>query len=166
MKGGVFMSKSIHIREAKISDFKIIYELNKSALGYDYPDDTTKERLELILKRPTDRVFIAEYGGEAAGYIHGSDYECLYCDSLKNIMALAVDEKFRGHGIGRKLLAAAEAWAAMSGSAGVRLTSGFERTEAHEFYKHCGYLLRKEQKNFLKLFFRPAAFERIIIKGL
>jgi GNAT superfamily N-acetyltransferase len=160
------MSKSIHIREAKPDDFKLIFELNKNALGYDYPEDTTQQRLKSILKRPTDKVYIAEYGGEAAGYIHASDYECLYCDSLKNIMALAVDEKFRGHGIGKKLLAAVEAWAAMSGSAGVRLVSGFERTEAHEFYKRCGYMLRKDQKNFIKLFFRPAAFERIIIKGL
>lgn len=160
------MKSNIHIREAKPDDFGRICELNNTALGYDYPEGATKERLRAILARPTDRVYVAEYGGEVAGYVHGSDYECLYCDSLKNIMALAVDEKFRGLGIGRKLLSSMEIWAEMSGCAGVRLVSGFERAEAHEFYRRCGYMLRKDQKNFLKLFLMPVEFERIIIKDL
>ncbi len=160
------MNDHIHIREARIDDVNRIRELNKAALGYDYPIDKTRDRLKCILARPADRVYVAEYGGEVAGYVHACDYECLYCDPLKNIMAIAVDEKFRGRGIGRKLLSAIEVWAEMSGCAGVRLNSGFERTDAHEFYRRCGYMLRKDHKNFLKLFLRPIEFERIIIKDL
>lgn len=160
------MNDHIHIREAKLEDAKRICELNKAALGYDYPEDKTKRRLKFIMARRTDRVYIAEYNGEVAGFVHGADYECMHCDSLKNVVALAVDERFRGCGIGRKLLSAVEVWAEMSGCAGVRLTSAFSRTEAHEFYKHCGYIVRKEQKNFLKLFLKPVEFERIVIKDL
>lgn len=142
----------IIIREALSGDYKRVCELNRICLGYDMPKDKTLERLELILKRPSDRVFIAEYNGETAGYVHAADYECTYCESIKNIMAIAVDEKYRGLGIGRKLLKAAEDWAKTCGCDGVRLVSGSARTETHKFYLRCGYTLRKDAKNFIKLF--------------
>ncbi len=145
------MSETI-IRKAHLSDVSRIRELNRTGLGYDYPEDKTLKRLNAILRRPTDIIFVAEYNGEAAGYIHAADYECTYCDSLKNIMAIAVDERYRGKGIGRKLLETAEGWAKSCGCSGVRLVSGCERTQAHKFYLHCGYTLRKEAKNFIKYF--------------
>jgi GNAT superfamily N-acetyltransferase len=158
------MKKGIRIREARMDDCGRICELNRTALGYDYPEDMTCKRLGFILQRPTERVFVAEYEGGVAGYVHACDYECIYMDSLKNILAIAVDERYRGFGIGKKLLGAAEAWADKSGCAGVRLVSSMSRTGAHEFYKRCGYTLRKEQKNFIKLFFKPVVFERIVFK--
>ncbi|MDU7240267.1 MAG: hypothetical protein E6292_01645 [Clostridium sp.] len=35
---------------------------------------------------------------------------------------------------------------------GIRLVSGIERENAHRFYERNGYIYRKEQKNFIKLF--------------
>jgi len=120
--------------------------------GYDYPKEKTEIRLKFILSRSTDKLFVACEGKEVVGYIHGSDYECTYSDSLKNIMAIAVDEKYRGKGIGKLLLESLEKWAVDDGCIGVRLVSGMNREKAHEFYLHCGYNLRKEQKNFIKIF--------------
>ena len=71
---------------------------------------------------------------------------------MKTIVALAVDEAFRGAGAGRMLLEAAEHWARQCGCCGVRLVSGFDREQAHRFYLHCGYRNRKTQFNFVKLF--------------
>lgn len=142
----------IVVREATPDDCRRVCELNRKSLRYDYPEDKTLERLKTILKRPSDKVFVAEYSGKVAGYVHAADYECAYCDSLKNITAIAVDKKCRRLGIGGKLLKAAENWAKSCGCAGVRLVSGFERKEAHMFYLRCGYTLRKEAKNFIKLF--------------
>jgi GNAT superfamily N-acetyltransferase len=136
----------IIIREAVPEDCKRIREIDKLSLGYDYPEDKTKERLELILSMPTDKVFVAFYGKELAGYAHVSDYEC------KNLMALAVDVKYQGLGIGRRLLEEAERWSQNCGSLGLRLTSGIDRQGAHKFYLRCGYTLRKECKNFIKYF--------------
>lgn len=140
------------IRDCAADDYKRIYEINKHAFGYDYPLEKTKTRLVEILQRPTDQIFVACVEDKVVGYIHGSDYECTYSDSLKNIMAIAVDEQYRGQGIGKALLSAVEDWAKESCCCGVRLVSGFDRTKAHEFYLHCGYSLRKQQKNFNKLF--------------
>lgn len=142
----------ITIREAVPADCKRMCEINRTALGYDYPENKTLDRLEFILKRPSDIVFVAEYMGDIAGYVHGADYECTYCESLKNVISIAVDEKYRGLGIGRKLLEAVERWAKEDRYEGVRLTSGFARMEAHKFYLQCGYHVRKEAKNFIKLF--------------
>ena len=140
------------IREAVISDYKDLCSLNKNGLGYDYPEEKTKEKLRLVLSLPTDRIFVAELDGKLVGYIHLSAYECIYFESLKNILTLVVDENYRHQGIGRQLIQAGERWAKETGSKGIRLSSGFNRTEAHQFYQHCGYTMRKEQKNYMKLF--------------
>jgi len=146
------MDNGIVIRRAEMRDALRISEINRSALGYEYSLEDTQQRLERMLSRGTNRVWVACCGGEIAGYIHGSDYECLYCAPLKNIMALAVDEKHRGRGVGRQLLSELESWAKEESCAGVRLVSGFDRLGAHRFYYCCGYSLRKEQKNFIKYF--------------
>ena len=68
----------------------------------------------------------------------------------KNILGIAVDPAFRHQGIGRALLNAVEEWGKQSGACAVRLVSGMERTGAHLFYQHCGYLRSKEQLNMKK----------------
>jgi len=140
------------IRKAAIEDYEDIYRLNKEGLGYDYPVEKTKDKLQVILNLTEDKIFVADHEGKVAGYIHLSSYECTYCDNLKNIMALVVDEAYRKMGIGRRLIQTAEEWAKESGSKGIRLVSGYNRTTAHQFYLACGYVLRKEQKNFIKWF--------------
>lgn len=140
------------LREATEKDAHYICELNKNAFGYDYPEDKTEERLKYIMSRVTDKILVACDGDITVGYIHGADYECVYSDSLKNIMAIAVDENYRGRGVGKLLLSAVEQWARDTGCAGVRLVSGFNREKAHQFYYHCGYTNRKDQKNFIKIF--------------
>jgi GNAT superfamily N-acetyltransferase len=140
------------IRPAVEQDAEAIYGLNLNSLGYDYPLEDTRRRLALILSKAGNRIFVAQLTGRVVGYIHAADYECSYTDSLKNIMALAVDEEERGHGIGRALLSVAEDWARESGAAGVRLNSGMDRENAHRFYEACGYTNRKNQKNFIKRF--------------
>lgn len=142
----------IKIRKVMEDDAERIYEINKFSFGYDYPREKTKERLKHIMKRETDKIFVACDKDLVIGYIHGSDYECTYADSLKNIMAIAVDEKYRGLGVGKKLLFTIEQWAKENNCTGVRLVSGYNREEAHQFYLRCGYSLRKEQKNFIKIF--------------
>lgn len=141
----------IVIRSASELDAPAVCALNEYALGYQFELAATRQRLELILQRPTDRIFIAEADGRVAGYAHAADYECTYAKSLKNILAIAVDESFRGYGVGRALLTAVEDWARESGASGVRLVSGFNREGAHKFYLACGYRVRKDQKNFIKM---------------
>ncbi len=142
----------IEIREAAISDCTAIYDLNKNSLGYDYPLEKTQVQLQKILTGGTEKIFVACIDGGIAGYIHAADYECLFENSRKNIIGIAVDRRYQNQGIGTALVAAVEEWAKNTGAAGVRLVSGSNRHEAHRFYTAKGYRMRKEQKNFVKYF--------------
>lgn len=148
---------NVMIRPARVEDAEAIWELNEAALGYVYPLSKTSERLRQALESPFNRVLVAcDETGRTLGYIHAADYDNTYTDRLKNILALAVRPDCQGNGVGRALLRAAEDWARQTGCAGVRLVSGHNRTGAHQFYQRCGYFMRKEQKNFIKLFDRDA----------
>lgn len=146
------MEADLIIRPAVLEDADALYEINRDALGYDFPLEQTRTRLEYILATGRDHVFVAELSGRVVGYIHSADYDCIYQPPLKNILALAVREEARGKGVGKALITAAEDWAKASGCKGVRLVSGFNRMGAHGFYLACGYTDRKNQKNFIKIF--------------
>lgn len=63
-----------------------------------------------------------------------------------------VDENYRRTGVGKSLMESMESWAKQSGSARIRLVSGYNREIAHKFYLKCRFTLRKERKNFIKWF--------------
>lgn len=140
------------IRLAQLDDAESIYLLNKNTLGYGMELEETKKRLEIVLERTTDKVWVAVLNGTVVGYVHAADYECTYMKSLKNILALAVFTEYQGQGFGKLLLEKVEEWSYNSGCSGVRFTSGYDRERAHEFYKHCQYIHRKNAKNFIKQF--------------
>ena len=55
------------------------------------------------------------------------------------ITALAVAEHARRTGVGKALLYGAEARARQNGAVRIELTSAGQRTDAHAFYRSCGY---------------------------
>jgi len=148
------MINEIVIRVAENEDAESIQQINLLTLGYDYDIDSPAIQLTTILNNENSKIFVAEIENRVVGYIHGSDYNCTYASSMKDIIGLAVLAEYRRYGIGRKLLEKLEEWAKNDGSEGIRLVSGFDRLNAHEFYIRCGYEERKKQKNFFKLFER------------
>lgn len=138
------------IRECALSDAQALSQLNHDELGYDYGIELTSEKLNLLLSSASDKLFVAETDNTVIGYIHANDYDLLYAPHMKNIMGIAVSSSYRKHGIGRALLRKIEEWAISTGAESVRLVSGSERKDAHEFYKKCGYVQNKEQLNFRK----------------
>lgn len=140
------------IRECCAEDADSLYKINRDSLGYDYPLELTKNKLEKLIESPAEKIFVAVVENKIVGYIHASDYDVIYADHYKNILGIAVDEKYRQNGIGKALLSEAEKWGKETGAVGIRLCSGSTRTEAHLFYRHCGYKNCKEQINFKKTF--------------
>jgi GNAT superfamily N-acetyltransferase len=143
--------EQINVREITITDYNDIYLLNQE-LGYLYSIEKVKERITFITENTKDIILVALQGNEVIGYIHGSPYELLYSDSLINILGFVVKEKFRNAGVGNLLINKLEYWARDNGYSGVRLASGFNRLDAHRFYEKHGYINRKDQKNFIKIF--------------
>ena len=66
------------IREARLSDCAAIARLNREEMGYDYPEEQTREKLRACLANPAHKVLVAEGGGEVLGYLHLADYDVLY----------------------------------------------------------------------------------------
>lgn len=139
------------VRKCKLSDLETIHALNAQELGYLCSMELTRRKLEKALCSDSERIYVAQIGGEVVGYVHACDYELLYYPSMKNIMGIAVNINYQRMGIGKALLQAVETWAKDTDCAGVRLVSGAERGNAHRFYQSCGYCCGKDQKNFKKL---------------
>ncbi len=152
-RGSKKSSKQImrfYIRDARPEDAPALTWLNKVAMGYEYPEDKTAEKLALLLNDGRNKILIAELEGSVVGYLHLVDYDVLYGEHLKNIMGIAVNPAYQRRGIGKSLLTAAENWAKKQGAAGIRLVSGESRTGAHAFYRSLGYQGNKMQLNLKK----------------
>lgn len=143
---------SYRVRLARLTDADRINVITRDALGYPCAPEQTRAQLSRVLASPGNRVFIVcdDADDSAAGFLHAANYETLHAGSMKSIVSLAVDGAYRGLGLGRMLLAAVECWAREEHCEAVRLVSAEHRKEAHAFYEHCGYHLRKVQKNYIK----------------
>ena len=142
------------IREIKSTDYKDIYLLNQefNPKLCSFSAERVKERIDYIVNNTKDIIFLSEQGNEVIGYIHGSPYELLYEDSLINVLGFVVKEQYRNLGVGNMLMEGLEFWAKEKDFYGTRLVSGSDRLNAHKFYEKHGYVSRKNQKNFIKMF--------------
>lgn len=138
------------IQEAEITDYEAIYRLNRDEMGYGYPINKTRHKLEQIMESDSDKIYVAIAEDHVVGYVHGNDYDTIYAPHMKNIMGIAVSSAYKRKGIGRALLNAVEEWAKQTGAEAVRLVSGSGRTNAHLFYRSCGYSGDKTQLNLKK----------------
>lgn len=137
------------VREVRLEDAAAIAEVNREALGYDFPLESTEDQLARIIKAPNVVLFVA-VDSDVLGYIQLSDYENTYHRPLKNLITLAISPRHQRRGVGRLLLQAGEEWARADGACGVRLVTGQNRVDARKFYAANGYEVRKEQTNLIK----------------
>lgn len=141
---------NVLIRPARLSDASAIKMLSRDCLGYDFPEDVLRQKLGRALADDAQRVWVAEVDGKVVGYLHAEGYDVLYAPHMKNILGIAVSGDCRRQGIGCRLLEALEDWGRETGAKLIRLNSGEIRTEAHAFYRSCGYFSNKKQLNFKK----------------
>lgn len=142
---------NIVIRKATVDDAQAISEISSNDLGYACTAEFVKNKLA-GLDMSREAVFVSETENGVIGYIHIEKYDTLYCETLANVLGLAVSLNSRRKGAGRLLIQAAECWAKEIGAKGVRLNSGGSRTAAHSFYRSVGYDDEKTQIRFLKEF--------------
>ena len=121
-----------------------------SALGYpcDIPD--AMERIGAILGNDRQALVLARHAGAVCGLIAlDFMYYLPLGTTTCRVTALVVTPTAQGLGIGRTLLKEAERRARVGGAARIELTSGAQRTEAHAFYRACGY--KDSSVRFVKL---------------
>jgi GNAT superfamily N-acetyltransferase len=109
-------------------------------LGYELSLAQVQEILGQLGTTAADHVLLARDGRDALGVIALHRATMLHAHRpVMRVMSLVVRDSARGRGIGKVLMARAEALARETGCSSVELTSGLRRADAHEFYRALGY---------------------------
>lgn len=114
-------------------------------LGYPTSSADVARRLER-LDPDRNRVWTALAGDEVVGWVHVFLSERLDQEPFVELGGLIVAPSWRGRGLGRRLMLAAEDWGRRRGCALFRIRSHEKRGEAHRFYERMGYRRVKRQQ--------------------
>jgi GNAT superfamily N-acetyltransferase len=148
------MATEFTVRLASAKDAAAIAALS-AELGYPVKPSTMGERLGRVLGLDDQRVLVAEgREGDLCGWLHARRLESLETGLRVEIFGLVVSPQARRRGVGRLLMARAEAWAAEISAESVVVRSNAKRLESHSFYPALGYLPWKTQVVYRK---RPGA---------
>lgn len=139
-------------------------------LGYPIGAGEVERRHKAVRQGDGHGVFVAEEGGRVIALLHVYARPALDKPPEAVVQAIVVDQAYRGGGVGKALMAAAENWAAERGFRSVALTSSISRSAAHAFYSELGYRCEATSHLFRKnLALRlesivselPAGFDRL-----
>ncbi len=121
-------------------------------LGYPEQLIDFDKRFSLINKLPHHHLVVAEtlVDKNVIAWMHLEIRYLLFSTFRVEISAIIVDEKFRGNGIGKRLLNYAENWTKNCGFKEVFLYTQTNIEDMNNFYMKNGYLYAKELKMFIK----------------
>lgn len=114
-------------------------------LGYPASPDEIKVRFLELQTLPNHLLMVI---GDGQGWIHLEIVFDLIEAKKVEIKALVVDEKFRGQGLGKKLLQASREWAEKNGLDTIYLSCNIIRDRAHAFYLREGFIKNKTSHFF------------------
>jgi GNAT superfamily N-acetyltransferase len=131
----------MRIRPARGADAEAVDEL-LDQLGYPQNGQAaTAARIQTWVDDPSSAAYVADVEGDLLGVV--AVHVCLFFErdgAWGRITALVVSDRARGRGVGSRLVAAAESFAASHGCLRMEVTSADRRTDAHEFYRRRGYI--------------------------
>ncbi|TWS99271.1 GNAT family N-acetyltransferase [Streptococcus cuniculipharyngis] len=137
------------LRSLTQNDVPALAELAQ-VLGYPVEEAFVAQQLAQLLVDESHFILGYEKDGQLVGFLDSQVYESLYAPKGFNVLGLVVLPSHQGQGIGRELLTALEEEASNRAFAFIRLNSGSQRLNAHEFYRRCGYEGDKMQVRFFK----------------
>ena len=131
----------IVIREIESKDYMFIATIWRDVLGIlSATDKNVVQTFEKMKGDSRYRTFVADVNGNIVGFV--TTVETLAIDQPNGyikVNGLAVLPEFQHCGIGRMLMECVEKLADERNISLIGLASGFQRTNAHEFYEHLGY---------------------------
>lgn len=130
---------AVQVRDAETSDAEALARLC-TQLGYPAEPASMPARLARLDAAGDARALVATEGGNVLGLATVHLRHALnHAAPLAQLSLLVVDERARGRGVGRTLVAAAEAWARERGCHRMIVTTALQRSDAHAFYERIGY---------------------------
>lgn len=129
------------IREIESKDYISVAALWRDVLGFlSVTDENAVKTYEKMKDDNRYCTFVADVDGSVVGLV--TTVETLAIDHPNGyikVNGLAVLPEFQHHGIGKMLMERVEKLASERNISLIGLASGFQRTNAHEFYEHLGY---------------------------
>jgi GNAT superfamily N-acetyltransferase len=130
-------------REAAPSDFPAIAGLYRQLHPGDpvVDDGSDREVFDQILATPNLSLFVLEEGGSvvATTYLNVIPNMTRSVSPYAVIENVVVDERLRGTGLGKQIMAATLDAAWQAGCYKVMLQTGSRRPATHAFYRACGF---------------------------
>ena len=144
------MATTLAIRPPHDEDAAALAALSEQ-LGYPVSADELRARLSAVAANDQAAVLVAtDAADRPIGWVHVELKRTLVAPLTAQIMALVVDDAARNRGVGKELLAAAEAWASARGCRHMIVGTRVTRQRAHRFYQREGYALHKTSHFFEK----------------
>jgi GNAT superfamily N-acetyltransferase len=136
---------AIEIRPATGDDAAALAKLSNE-LGYPTTPVRASERLDALVGSADNAVFVACLPvGPVVGWIHVFVALRVESDRFAELGGFVVSGPYRRGGLGRQLLAAAEAWAVTRRVRMLRVRSRVQRSDAKRFYEGLGFAVAKQQ---------------------
>ena len=133
------LPEDIDLRGAIPGDARDVATL-LTLLGYPCEPADAAERIATVLHNDRQALVLARQAGIVSGLLAlDFMYYLPLGTTTCRVTALVVSEDAQGQGIGRLLLRDAERRARQAGATRLELTSAAHRTEAHAFYRACGF---------------------------
>jgi ribosomal protein S18 acetylase RimI-like enzyme len=143
------MSDALNIRPATAADEPLIRELASRLGSFPLPawrtaDEIAEADCSAMLHaisqgRAGDEVLIANRGGAIVGVLHMMVASDFYGRPHAHISVLSVSKAAEGTGVGRALIAHAEAWTRRRGLSLLTLNVFSTNTRARRLYEHAGF---------------------------
>jgi GNAT superfamily N-acetyltransferase len=140
---------SVAVRRATVEDAEAIAGLS-GELGYPATVEQSQARLRAILGADDHVVLVACDDGDVVAWVHAFVALRVEYEPFIEISGFVVAEPLRGRGVGKRLLAAVEAWVLERGITQLRVRSRSDRAAARAFYAGLGFVRTKEQNVFDK----------------
>lgn len=144
------MQQTIQIRPAVSGDVPEICPLLQQ-LGYHMPPEALLEKLSI--RNGGRFAFVAEAEGRIVGFMTLQVIDWFHRrDAAARLSAMVVDARYRRKGLGRALVAFAEATAAQLGCSTIELTSSLRRRAdgTYDFYQALGYQSAEGQTTYFR----------------
>ena len=99
----------ITIRQISLSDASAIKSLSQQ-LGYSLSEAQTLQNIKAVLENNDHNAFVALCENKVVGWIGMTQAIMLELPPHCEINGLVIDERYRGHGIGKLLIEKAKEW--------------------------------------------------------
>ncbi len=135
------MNSRVKIRECRREDFDSVFPLLRQLWPDNELDAASLGKVFNGALESDAQVYLCATDGEdVIGFVSLTVKNNLWqAAKLGHVDELIVDEKYRGHGLGARLLNEIMAHAERQGCARIELDSAFHRKSAHRFYEQHGF---------------------------